>query len=127
MSTRRKWLIVLAGIGSVAALIALAAEQVHERSQQLGRSRLIDREHCALIKEGMTQAEVEALLGGPPGDYRTQPGQSVLTAFDAGALAECRAEQWLGDQGGISVAFDKQDRVGCALFSPALPDPSPAP
>jgi hypothetical protein len=25
------------------------------------------------IKEGMTQADVYAILGGPPGDYRTRP------------------------------------------------------
>jgi hypothetical protein len=29
------------------------------------------------IEEGMTQAEVEAILGGPPGDYRTRPGDSM--------------------------------------------------
>jgi hypothetical protein len=38
----------------------------------------ITRENYGLIREGMTRAEVEAILG-PPGDYRTRLGESELS------------------------------------------------
>src|SRR5579864_1615632 len=39
----------------------------------LARGQLIDREHFEKIKEGMSRAEVESILGGPPGDFTTRP------------------------------------------------------
>ena len=33
----------------------------------------VNRAAFERIKVGMTQAEVHAVLGGPPGDYRTEP------------------------------------------------------
>jgi hypothetical protein len=33
----------------------------------------VTHEAYSLVKEGMTQSEVHAILGGPPGDYRTRP------------------------------------------------------
>jgi hypothetical protein len=92
---------------------------------------LIDRSPDKVTKEnagkipGMTQAEVEALLGGPPGRYYIGGGRRYWLygpaegRFVAGEPAgfgetpfrlrtEDRWESWVGYYGGIAVAFDRK-------------------
>jgi hypothetical protein len=60
---------------------------------------------CDRIEIGMTRAQVEHVLGGPPGDYRTRhtfpPAISMYVFWD----------KWQGDGGLIFVDFDGDDRV----------------
>ena len=64
---RRTLLVVLAGLTVV---VAAGAVVLWPRTP----SR-ITLENCNRIREGMSRAEVEAILG-PPGDYRTGPGET---------------------------------------------------
>lgn len=61
----------------------------------------------------MTMEELEAVLGGPPGDYRT--GEVALDSRGGSGRYRMdppvRHEWWQGDDGNLSVSFDKQDRV----------------
>jgi hypothetical protein len=72
----------------------------------------VNRVACERIKEGMTQEEVHAILGGPPGDYRTRPAKDLFFYFadlidlGYGDTLLC----WLGDDGLVTVVFE-QDRV----------------
>ena len=56
----------------------------------------------------MTRAQVEAILGGPAGDYRTPPlrppDEALLAALPPG-------ERWQGDRHSVYVAFDAGGRV----------------
>lgn len=68
------------------------------------------------IQEGMTRAEVETLLGCPPGDHTTGPVE--FDSDDMGILIialDMRQGRWLkewdGDQGNIMVSFDDEDVV----------------
>lgn len=67
----------------------------------------------ALIEPGMTRTEVERLLGGPPGDYRSSATVDDIT-YD-GVTLEPRAEfhvyEWLTDKGVVAVAFGKEGTV----------------
>src|SRR6516164_10518508 len=64
---RRTLLVVLAGLaGLVAAVVVVLWPRPSLR---------ITLENCKRIREGMSRAEVEAILG-PPGDYRTGPGET---------------------------------------------------
>jgi hypothetical protein len=64
------------------------------------------------IEEGMTQDEVEAILGGPPGDYRSQTFHEVnFLAGSLGMPPAGRMEEWLGNEGKILVVFDDKNRV----------------
>jgi hypothetical protein len=63
---RRKLLVALAGL----AVVAAGAVVMWPRS-----SSRITREDSDRIKEGMSRAEVETILG-PPGDYRTGIGET---------------------------------------------------
>jgi hypothetical protein len=105
----RKRLLILAGIALAATVVVPAALDHHAYRQKVARGRLIDQEHCDRIKVGMSQAEVEVILGGPPGDFTTQPvvfGGPRLTGFPL-----VRWEHWVGNRAMIQVLFDEQDRV----------------
>jgi hypothetical protein len=62
---KRKVLVALAGL----AVVAAAGVVLWPRSQPSSR---ITRENFERIKEGMSRAEVETILG-PPGDYSSGP------------------------------------------------------
>jgi hypothetical protein len=64
------------------------------------------------ITEGMTQQEVEEVLGGPPGDY-TDRRWVLLVSYDNPMFfrALARREDWLSDDGSVCVAFDEGSRV----------------
>ena len=75
----------------------------------------INEANFAKIKVvGMSQAEVESLLGGPPGAYTSRPymfGRSRIVPTGTAATKE-----WLGDGGLIFVDFDKDAKVFNAHF-----------
>src|SRR5262245_51365959 len=64
----------------------------------------LKEENINKIEVGMTRAEVESLLGGPPGDYgpRADFGSLFGNPPREGAL------EWHGVNGGIRVLFDAQ-------------------
>ncbi len=73
------------------------------------------------IQNGMTESEVEAVVGLPPGDYATAP-----TEYDRGTAGfeEFKAipglVQWSGDEGTILVGFDFSWRVAKKAYWPAV-------
>jgi len=112
---RRYW---LGGSVVLLALVALAFflardSKVHFTQRQ-----------CNRIQAGMTRQEVEAVLGMPPGNYRTRP----FTDGQDGAIAGClfvalQGKQpigfWLGDAGAIVVWFDERGIVTDKDYCPA--------
>lgn len=75
------------------------------------------------IRVGMTQAEVEAILGCPPGDYATRPW--MADAFEEDYQEPDRLETWASDWGYIRVRFDKSDRVSAKELRDQFPIPQP--
>lgn len=62
------------------------------------------------IQPGVTRAEVEALLDGPPGDYCTE--ETLLIRDPSLPFGpEDEGELWMADGGGVLVAFDASQRV----------------
>lgn len=102
---KTRWLTVLYGAVLLGALIAssLCAWQPPPR---IG---LVDIHR---IEVGMSQAEVEAVLGGPPGDYCTTVKVFFQVACDMSAWPEdCRRARWTSDDGGVDVGFDESGKV----------------
>jgi hypothetical protein len=76
---------------------------------------------CGRIEQGMTRAEVYAILGGPPGDYRTGPPDPLdfgPSNFMTGPLHH--KSHWRGDDGDVSVGISIYGDEGViyAHFSP---------
>ncbi len=78
------------------------------------RSR-INLESFKLIKEGMSRKEIEALLGGPSGDYTNWPHPKRINQLVALALQGNEEDFvqhiWLGEEGVVKVVFDSHARV----------------
>jgi hypothetical protein len=116
---------LLLGLFTV-ALLALGASLPFV----LPRDCPVNQAACDRIKPGMTQATVYAILGGPPGDYRTRPGEEDLSDLDlTDRGSNCESddwprERWLGDQGFVRVIFTPAGDVHEACFS-ELVDPKP--
>jgi hypothetical protein len=88
-----------------------------------------------LIKDGMTEKQIESILGAPPGDYRTKTVlygglrqiAIPLTAFDSvSKTGESRTppytiETWTTNDCEISVTFDENGKViGKAFNEPVV-------
>jgi hypothetical protein len=68
------------------------------------------------IEKGMSLAQVEEILGGPEGDYRTRP---VLTLLPSGVGLPWAV--WQGDAGTAEVSFDRSGSVTLKRFLEAEP------
>jgi hypothetical protein len=74
----------------------------------------IDRASFDRIKVGMPKREVEAILGGPPGNYTTK---TVISSPRRGVLSEPGNKQsWLGNEGMVLVRFDDRGAVTWKRF-----------
>jgi hypothetical protein len=111
---RRKLLVALAGL---AVTVTGGVVVLWPRGDR------ITRENCDRIQEGMSRAEVEAILG-PPGDYLTAgPSNTTADLFDEnGNVRTVRHDGtvicfWVGDRAIIYVPFD---RNGKTTRSPTL-------
>jgi hypothetical protein len=117
----RKRLLVLALLLLAAAVAVPLAVQQDALHQKWARGHLIDWKHCDRIQKGMTRVEVEAILGGPPGDYRTQ--MVVYHDWSGWLLEEPDPRNsWIADSGYINVRFDSAtDRVPDTWFEGPVP------
>jgi hypothetical protein len=71
----------------------------------------VSRANFERIEKGMTVAEVFAILGGPPGDYRTRPPapgpyRGPTTKIRSGGRSRVKEWVWSGDEGYVWVYFD---------------------
>jgi|SRR5262245_16663444 len=108
----RRWALA----GCAAGLAALAAAVWWPRPVSAPVAERVGR-----IRPGMTQAEVDAVLGGPPGDYSTYPGKGL-----GGPPSPPRVgfyADWRWNEGFLRVHFDDTGRVIRPYYA-ADPPPS---
>jgi outer membrane protein assembly factor BamE (lipoprotein component of BamABCDE complex) len=67
-------------------------------------------ENCERIKEGMTEAEVRAILGKPWDDSLFDPERPSMVVELQGPIWKY-SRQWVGDDCEIFVTFDDNGRV----------------
>jgi hypothetical protein len=111
----RKWLI----LGAIAAVLFFTGIVI---ALLLPRSESpVNSTNVARIQLGQSEAEVEEILGGPPGDYRR--GSRSMT-FDVAldAIPPNVLKRWRGDEGLALIQFDPDGRVIAVDFArtPAL-------
>jgi hypothetical protein len=80
------------------------------------------------ISLGMSAEEVETAFGSPPGDYNRGPFS--LPPCSTGAPCEkdafapaVRFEEWVYDDGRVTVGFDSDDKVRSKSFLPNVSTP----
>src|SRR5262245_62049938 len=73
----------------------------------------VTRENFNRIQVGMTEAEVEEILGGPSGFYTNRP---VVVPMEGTMFRRW----WIGDEGVLTIelTFDEPRRVGHKEFAP---------
>jgi hypothetical protein len=105
MRNRRRMLV----LGVLAACLGLATCAGWWR---LSAPPRINWDDFRQLKAGMTQEEVEAILGGPPGDYSAGPPQNkqniTISFADDPILTR---KEWRSDTLKIAVGFDDQGRL----------------
>jgi hypothetical protein len=94
----------------ILAAIVLGLTAYGFRRGQTTFATAINRFTFAKIREGMTQAEVEALLEVPPGNYSTTVTAVRGTTWRA-SQNDARLEEWWSDAGVVRVYFDRSDKV----------------
>jgi hypothetical protein len=116
---------LLAGLAVLLVLVGILVPLVMPRPSRVTRA------NYERIEMGMTQAQVEEILGGPPGDYSTVP-----TDYHAGGpmdivvdMEELKAApksglhqdgSWFGDEGNVSVGY-LDGKALCKTFTPTEP------
>jgi hypothetical protein len=100
----------------VASLIVLSSSLAWLLVERPSR---LTKENIQLIREGISLAEVKAILG-EPGDYTTQPLEGVET-WQLTSFGLMRTEVWAGDRGSLAIKFDENDNVFSMSFWPAGP------
>jgi hypothetical protein len=106
---------VLAGVAFFLVLVGILVTLL------LPRPSRVTRENSERIKEGMSRAEVEEILGGPPGDYRTKPTNLDRDAVARAILSVFFNAEWCGDEGEVWVSFGPDDKVRDMSFAEAGP------
>jgi hypothetical protein len=113
---RRRWKLVLLGIGSTLAI--LAAWLVLRPAPP---SAKINAAAYERIEEGMTAEEVAAVIGLPPGDYR-QDSASPRRRAELLAGPNTQILEWEADNCNIQVRVDRQSgRVKSKIFGEDIP------
>jgi hypothetical protein len=80
---------------------------------------------CEQLQFGMTEAEVTAILGRPPGDYTGGQGYyaHVFGGYYAAGSQLPNQRSWYGNIGAIEAYFDRDDKLYGKDYWPALNPP----
>lgn len=76
-----------------------------------GPGHQITEERFARIKAGMTEKEVESILGVPPGDYETKKRMPLPTRDLFVPTVPCETKVWEGNGLIITIWFDAGGKV----------------
>jgi HAMP domain-containing protein len=107
----RRLLLSVAALAAFAALLLVGGWLLRPHTR-------IGQETYLKINNGMTQAEIEALIGGPPGNYGVGEGEIDLGAsWGLAYQPSPNARLWLGPTVAIEVAFEDGRATSKALYS----------
>ncbi len=116
----------------LACLFAIAGAFVVELITALSFRRFpvdIRHETCERLQLGMSEKEIEAILGGPAGDYTTQPNCGFYVFVNIGPVCQTPGEdghisirEWHTDDFAIHVYFNP-DGKAVLIASAGASDP----
>src|SRR5262249_11881164 len=112
MFSKVRLLHLLVAIAAFALLGAIGALWLF---RSMNAKPAFTQEVSANIKSGMTEQEVEAIVGCPPGDYTTRPYDDPPTTH--GCFLFSKSALWVSDSGMIRVTFNAHGIVSDVEFS----------
>jgi hypothetical protein len=116
---RRRWKVALL-LAAGCALLGVAGWALLRPPAPSAR---INEAAYERIEDGMTPAEVEAVIGLPPGDYRSDPARPRAYA-EFMPQQGVRVLEWVGDDSNIQVRVDERTgRVVSKIMGEPLPSP----
>ena len=77
----------------------------------------INRKNFDMIRAGMNEEEVDAILGGPEGDYSTGEVEPVDGFILLDTTFGVLPSRWQGDEANVCVSFDEKGKVLGTLLS----------
>jgi hypothetical protein len=108
MNQRLGRIAIAGGLITITLFLPLLAPMPHR----------IDEEHFRLIKEGMTEADVEAIFGAAAGsydwavaDYSMAYDTAVALIVSGASPNEVAMEDWVSRHGMFTVYFSREGRV----------------
>ena len=110
MASRTNTIFWILAACSAVLLVSVAAFTLYPR-------RVLNVAGFSQIKNGMTTAEVEALLGGPPGDYRHRWCKMWMTREELVTAIYAQGQVWFDDDNMFVIYFDASGKVA-ASFEP---------
>src|SRR5437879_3991612 len=123
-SGRRPWIVRLLTLGTVVAVVCYGTCHLIRPTPIEIPQSIVEQ---ILAGKGMTQRDVELLLGMPPGDYRTREVHywSVGTGIFPASMPPHDVKEWIFDSRCIVIwaAEGRVIRVQVCAPAPA-PDPS---
>jgi hypothetical protein len=110
---KRRRMLGLAAVAAVAGLMAFAGWRALTPPHQINRASFEQ------IREGMTLAEVEGILGVPPGRYPADSGVRWThgVCLHPESSWGCRYEKWFAGDVLVYVGFREDGTVGVKGFS----------
>jgi hypothetical protein len=96
---RKRWPLWVLMVGVIATAIGILW------SLSPHTSLSVTRHSFDQIREGMTVAEVERILGRPPGKYTDRHVYPVMSGVS-------HRRWWIGDEGIIEISFTSDDKSG---------------
>jgi len=98
------WIVRLLALAGTVLLLAWIV------SRDAGRR--LNREGFSQLRLGMTQAEVESLLGGPPGNYGRYDDRFAEMTMEGYERPPGSVERvWCDDAHRFEIYFDQEDQV----------------
>jgi hypothetical protein len=107
---RKKRLLILAMV-----VVALVTAVYFVWPHLSGSAHRINPYTAVKVRVCMTQAQVEAIFGAPPGDYSSEPKAGPLHA-PPDRRPDLRREDWTADEGGAVVYFGQDGKVADATL-----------
>ena len=104
-------------IAACAAICLLIAAAVTLLLLLPRRTSSVNEANTARVQLGMTQAAVEEIFGGPPGDYRVG-SRAITVEIGLAALPPNTMQQWRGDDGLAMIEFGPDGLVRAVQFVP---------
>ena len=112
MMRRRLLWLTFGVVASVAIAFGWVADFQWPRSTQVNAKRFES------TRLGMTREQVIAIVGGPPGDYRTDKRISPLRGFWRGEPQ--KYDYWLCNDGEVYLLLDADDRLSGIGYGPMV-------